>query len=572
TAADTKRATDSTVAKAPTGANSTSTDSSLTEPMSKENSTSTDTTSPPLIVHLRDVEKFDELKSVYIAFRDALKAKREEGRSVILIATAVSSSTSYSGTRTYAMDRVWDNLPIRAFTAVNVSPRPTKDVVAALKKFNDQEPLQTTWRHLRRSLRYALAPDLSTADVLSPWADWGDDHPKVDGFKAAMDKWTAEMAHNLARQIGTRARRNEGRIQKEDIFEIMARMSRNKDVLNRWGEDTEEEAAKEEGSEGEKRKSRKEEALDKIRDDCTSDERNYFDCVIDTDAIGATSESIRVDPDVADSLKQLLAIRKGKPYGLLATESVNGAILYGPPGTGKTHLARVLAKEASMNLIVATPADIQDCYVGRTEQKIKAMFSLAVKLAPCLIFLDEGDSLFRRRESGDKAWVRNQLGQFLMEMDGLCKLSTPPFLLIATNRPADIDDAIYRRLPHMLHMGLPNAADRKAIFDIYLKEEQVGDDVDVAALANNSTKGFSGSDVRTLCVQAALAAQREIDLLELQKKLEADGAATGDVEPPKRTIRKVHFDKALARTMPTVTREALLEIQKFTNNQKRARC
>jgi SpoVK/Ycf46/Vps4 family AAA+-type ATPase len=171
----------------------------------------------------------------------------------------------------------------------------------------------------------------------------------------------------------------------------------------------------------------------------------------------------------------------------------------------------------------------------------------------------------------------------LSEMDGLSKRKGAPFLFIATNRPGDIDDAVCRRLPHSLHIGLPNVEDRKAIFGIYLKEEQVAGDVNVAELAER-TKGFSGSDVRTLCVQAALAAERELEDAarrregekkyeerkdEEEKKVEETDEKKG--EGPNRLITKAHFERALSVTRPTVTREALLEIQKFAAQQRKAR-
>lgn len=285
------------------------------------------------------------------------------------------------------------------------------------------------------------------------------------------------------------------------------------------------------------------------------------------------------------SLSQLLRMKTKTHYGLLASESINGAILYGPPGTGKTHLARIMAKECGTTLLVVTPADIQNCYVGETEKRIKAMFSLAAKLAPCTIFIDEGDSVFKARGQNDRDWTRKAMSQFLSEMDGLSKKKGSPFLFIATNRPGDLDDAVCRRLPHAIHVGLPNVEDRKAIFEIYLKEEKVADDVNVAELAER-TKGFSGSDVRTLCVQAALAAERDIEEAAMKKEQEKENEKTEgeeekgekeedkekkDEEEPKRLITKAHFEAALSVTRPTVTREALLEIQKFAALQKKAR-
>jgi len=98
-------------------------------------------------------------------------------------------------------------------------------------------------------------------------------------------------------------------------------------------------------------------------------------------------------------------------------------------------------------------------WIGETEKMIRATFTLARKLAPCVVFVDEVDSLFRRRTSDDRSWERTAITQFLQEMDGLKEDGTAkdkPFLLVATNRPMDLDDAFLRRLPQKFYIDLPD--------------------------------------------------------------------------------------------------------------------
>lgn len=94
-------------------------------------------------------------------------------------------------------------------------------------------------------------------------------------------------------------------------------------------------------------------------------------------------------------------------------------MLYSPPGTGKTHLARAVAKGTGSNMLVLDASTINSCWVGETEKYIRAAFTLATKLIPCINFMDEVDSLFYHRSGGDKSWQRTAITQFLQEMDGL---------------------------------------------------------------------------------------------------------------------------------------------------------
>jgi hypothetical protein len=234
-------------------------------------------------------------------------------------------------------------------------------------------------------------------------------------------------------------------------------------------------------------------------------------------------------------------------YGILKKGRIGGALLYGPPGTGKTHLARVLARECQATMISASAADIENMYVGETEKAIKGLFNLGRLLAPSIIFIDEADSLFHARGPGDRTWERSRINQLLTEMDGLVKVKTPPFVLLATNFPRQLDHAVLRRAPSRLHIGIPSFESRKKIFHICLREEKIGDNVDWEELAY-ITQGYSGSDIQTMCVQTALICETS------PADIDINGV---------RTIKKAHFQKAFERCAPTVSRAALSQIREF---------
>ncbi|OTA67292.1 AAA-domain-containing protein, partial [Hypoxylon sp. EC38] len=225
-----------------------------------------------------------------------------------------------------------------------------------------------------------------------------------------------------------------------------------------------------------------------------------------------------------------------------------GALLYGPPGTGKTQLARVLAHEYKAVMIHVSAADLESMYVGETEKMIKGLFNLASMIAPSIIFIDEADALFRKRGAEDRTWERSRLNELLNQQDGLTAAKMPPFLLLATNHPNDMDDAVMRRVPARLHIGLPTSAAREKIFSIFLQEETIEPDLKLKELAAR-TASFTGSDIKTICTQAALISQHELDKSEKSSET--------------RVLTRAHFDAAFARTGPTVSSSALQQIRDF---------
>ncbi|KAI7053809.1 AAA-domain-containing protein, partial [Hortaea werneckii] len=215
-------------------------------------------------------------------------------------------------------------------------------------------------------------------------------------------------------------------------------------------------------------------------------------------------------------------------------------MLYGPPGTGKTLLAKAVAKESGATVLEISGAQIYEKYVGEGEKMVRAVFSLAKKLSPCVVFIDEADAIFGSRSgAGNRNTHREIINQFLREWDGMDDHGV--FMMVASNRPFDLDDAVLRRLPRRLLVDLPVAKDRESILGIHLKNEALDDSVSLANLAEQ-TPLYSGSDLKNLCVSAALACVREENGLITRN--EKDGNTDFKL-PEKRTLAKRHFDKAV---------------------------
>lgn len=301
-------------------------------------------------------------------------------------------------------------------------------------------------------------------------------------------------------------------------------------------------------------------------------------------------------------------------YGLLQNEFLSGLLLFGPPGTGKTLLAKAVAKESGARMLEIKASDIFDIYVGEGEKNVSAVFSLARKLSPCVIFLDEVDSIFRARSSGSggsgsgggNSSQREILNQFMVEWDGLRSSGQNQGIVVmaSTNRPFELDDAVLRRLPRRILVDLPSEQARERILDVYLGQETLEQGVDVQELAKKTTF-FSGSDLKNLCVAAALAAVREdienevkalhvsnesveetqagetskdmntkdkvLDLSPLLDKFRKEATTSTSVStstattPPVRVIGKRHFDKAMQQITPSCSEnmESLTELRKW---------
>ncbi|XP_012285360.1 ATPase family AAA domain-containing protein 1-B [Orussus abietinus] len=191
------------------------------------------------------------------------------------------------------------------------------------------------------------------------------------------------------------------------------------------------------------------------------------------------------------------------------TQAPKGVLLHGPPGCGKTMIAKATAKESKTSFINLDVSILTDKWYGESQKLTAAVFSLAVKLQPCIIFIDEIDSFLRSRNAQDHEATAMMKAQFMSLWDGL--ITDPSCTVIimgATNRPKDLDRAILRRMPATFHIGLPNEEQRTRIIKLILNNEPIADDINIATLSR-LTDGFSGSDLQELCRNASVYRVRD---------------------------------------------------------------
>ncbi|KAF8654059.1 hypothetical protein AX16_003593 [Volvariella volvacea WC 439] len=257
------------------------------------------------------------------------------------------------------------------------------------------------------------------------------------------------------------------------------------------------------------------EVIERIRNDTELDPHEQR---LLPSSMSTSFSQVHLPPHTIDAVRTIVSLPLIHPQafkqGILKEHGMTGCLLFGPPGTGKTLVVRALAKEAGCRMMVISPSDVMDMYVGEGEKLVKAVFSLARKLSPCVVFLDEIDALFgarmSARESGGAIAHRGVITEFMQEMDGLKTSKDDRVIVIgATNRPFDLDDAVLRRLPRRLLVDLPGRIEREEILKILLRDEALAPDVDLSKLSM-LTDTFSGSDLKHLCVAAALDAVKEV--------------------------------------------------------------
>ncbi|KAI7740178.1 hypothetical protein M8C21_013483 [Ambrosia artemisiifolia] len=264
--------------------------------------------------------------------------------------------------------------------------------------------------------------------------------------------------------------------------------------------------------------------------------------VIPAHEVGVTFADIGALSEIKDSLQELVMLPLRRPDlfvgGLL--KPCRGILLFGPPGTGKTMLAKAIAHEAGASFINVSMSTITSKWFGEDEKNVRALFTLAAKVSPTIIFVDEVDSMLgSRSKGGEHEAMRKIKNEFMTHWDGLLSKTGEKQILVlaATNRPFDLDEAIIRRFERRIMVGLPSVEQREMIMRTLLSKESVIEGLDFRELAN-MTDGFSGSDLKNLCTTAAYRPVRELIQQERKKdvakqiKVES-GEVSQTVEDPK---------------------------------------
>eukprot|EP00249_Psilotum_nudum_P020431 c27701_g2_i1 orf=454-2958(+) len=264
--------------------------------------------------------------------------------------------------------------------------------------------------------------------------------------------------------------------------------------------------------------------------------------VIPAGEVGVSFMDIGALEDVKEALQELVMLPLRHPDffnggGLI--KPCKGILLFGPPGTGKTMLAKAVATEAGASFVNVTMSTITSKWFGEDEKNVKALFTLAAKVAPTVIFIDEVDSLLGQRSRVEHEAMRKIKNEFMAHWDGLrtnCKERI--LVLAATNRPSDLDEAIIRRFERRIMVGLPNEENREKILRAILINEKLEKDFDFKELAV-MTNGYSGSDLKNLCMAAAYCPIQEFLQKEKVKHsyIKTHGTACSDCDNCELSLR-----------------------------------
>ena len=247
-----------------------------------------------------------------------------------------------------------------------------------------------------------------------------------------------------------------------------------------------------------------------------------------------------------------LPLKNPESFHRLGIRPAKGFLLYGPPGTGKTLLAKAVAKEAEANFISIKSSDLLSKWYGESEQQIAKLFARARQVAPCVIFIDEIDSLVPARGNalGEPQVTSRVVNTMLAEMDGMEEMQSI-VVIGATNRPALVDPALLRpgRFDELVYVGTPDEAGREHILGIHTAKMPLADDVDLGRIAR-ATERFTGADLEDVVRRAGLIAIRK------------QGSAVTSVS-------RADFDEALEDSRATVTSEMEEEYTRMKGELKK---
>ena len=226
---------------------------------------------------------------------------------------------------------------------------------------------------------------------------------------------------------------------------------------------------------------------------------------------GVTFKDVAGQDEAKESLVEIIDfLHNPQKYTEIGAKLPKGALLVGPPGTGKTLLAKAVAGEANVPFFSISGSDFVEMFVGMGAARVRDLFKEANKMAPCIVFIDEIDTIGKSRDNrmGGNDEREQTLNQLLVEMDGFGN-NEGVVVMAATNRQDILDPALLRpgRFDRQVYVGHPDIKGREAILKVHARNKPLGDDVSLAELAKG-TGGFTGADLENLMNEAALLAAR----------------------------------------------------------------
>ena len=228
---------------------------------------------------------------------------------------------------------------------------------------------------------------------------------------------------------------------------------------------------------------------------------------------GITFQDVAGEDEAKELLTEIVDfLHNPQKYTEIGAVCPKGALLVGPPGTGKTLLAKAVAGEAKVPFFSLSGSAFVEMFVGMGASKVRDLFKQANEKAPCIVFIDEIDTIGKKRDNagyGGNDEREQTLNQLLTEMDGF-DASKGVVILAATNRPDSLDPALLRpgRFDRRIPVELPDLKGREEILKVHAKKIRLGDDIDFNAIAR-AASGASGAELANMVNEAALRAVRE---------------------------------------------------------------
>ena len=235
--------------------------------------------------------------------------------------------------------------------------------------------------------------------------------------------------------------------------------------------------------------------------------------IVGEEKTGVTFDDVAGEDEAKEALTEIVDfLHDPKRYSEIGAKLPKGALLVGPPGTGKTLLAKAVAGEANVPFFSISGSEFVQMFVGMGAAKVRDLFKQAAEKAPCIVFIDEIDTIGKKRDGGvigGNDEREQTLNQLLTEMDGF-DANKGVVILAATNRPDSLDPALLRpgRFDRRIPVELPDLAGREAILRVHARQVKLEKRIDFTAIAR-ATSGASGAELANIINEAALRAVRE---------------------------------------------------------------